>query len=200
MPPTGYHFPGSPPSGASRMRTMYSGEPPAFRLSKSCAALSRCTAPALFLTTFFAFGAGLGGPNPFAIIRALATLAPTARRAGGGAPHAVHPRTAVASSNTENRRSTIAPTPRRRIRELKFTGLFRRVVSCNGTVPVLYHLHCSRWCYLVPPSSERLAMRAPGEELTLRPRTKPWLLSIWIELHELSCDFSPKPRHPGPLV
>ena len=44
-----------------------------------------------------------------------------------------------------------------------------------------------------PPGNQTLAMRVPGEQLTLRPRTKPWLLSIWIELEDILCDFSLKP-------
>ena len=36
-------------------------------------------------------------------------------------------------------------------------------------------------------------MRVAAEERTLRPRTKAWLLSIWIELEDLSYDFSLKP-------
>ena len=68
MPPTGYHLLGSPPSGTSRIETMYSGEPLRLSASKSSAALSRFTAPWLlgFGAAFF-FGASLGGPKPLAI-------------------------------------------------------------------------------------------------------------------------------------
>ena len=66
MPPTGYHFPGSPPSGTSRISTMYSGDPWDLSLSKSSAALSRTTLPALGGFAFL--GAGGGFPKPFAIM------------------------------------------------------------------------------------------------------------------------------------
>ena len=49
-----------------------------------------------------------------------------------------------------------------------------------------------------PPGNQTLAMRVPGEQLTLRPRTKPWLLRIWIELEDIPCGLSLKPFAWGP--